>query len=225
MKILSVLTLLFLLCDNAPATTNTRKKRPCDPLTGDAVGQTEKQLNVLKNRYQPPQRFDYDPTITIEKILAPGNDTNRFSPTRAAQITGYVASVKVGGIESCNCHAKDPAHRDTHIDVMADPKYAVRNLAKVNCKGKPPMKDTNEKYHVIVEVTPRVRNQQRAKGVDWTTATLAKQLTGHWVRFSGWILFDSLHSGEAENTNPGNKCNWRATCTEIHPIFAIKVVK
>ena len=86
-------------------------------------------------------------------------------------------------------------------------------------------KDTNEKHHMIVEVTPHVRDQQRAKGVDWSTATLAKQLTHHRVRFSGWILFDWMHKGEAENTNHGNKCNWRATCTEIHPLFAINVVK
>ena len=185
----------------------------------------EKRLNALKNRSQSPQLPDYDPTITIERILAPGDDTKRFSTSKAATITGYVTNVRVGGIESCNCHARGKAHRDTHIDIVADPKYAVPNLIKVNCKGKPPMKDANEKYHVIVEVTPRVRDQMLAKNIDWSTDTLAKALPGHWVRFSGWVVFDWKHLKEAENTNPGNECNWRATCTEIHPIFAIEVVK
>ncbi len=222
MKFLSILITLLLLCSGATATT---KKRPCNPLTGDAVQQQAKDLNRFKNRSQPPSLFDFDPTVTIQKILAPGNDANpRFPMTKAATITGYVVKVQKGGIETCNCHATNPAKMDTHIDIVADPKYAVPRFVKMTCHGKTIQKDTKEKYYMIVEVTPRVRGQQRAKGVDWSSVTLKKQLTHHWVRFSGWLLFDDQHVREAENTNPGNKCNWRATCTEIHPIFGIKVV-
>ncbi len=226
MKILPFLLSGLLLYGNAAAAT---KKPPCDPLTGDAVTQQAKALNKLKNRSQAPSLFANDPTITIEKILAPGNDANRFSPTKAAAITGYVASVKPGGIESCNCHAKDPAKKDTHIEIVADPKYAVKKLINVttikNGKRRTIRKDANETYHLIVEVTPRVRDQQRARGVDWSTAALRTQLTHHWVRFIGWMLFDTEHILQAENTRPGNKLNWRATCTEIHPVFGIKVIK
>jgi len=224
MKILPLFLVVLLLCSNASAAAKKSKKRPCDPLTGDAVQPQAKALNPFKNRTQAPSLFDFDPTITIQKILAPGNDSNRFPMTKAATITGYVVKVQKGGIETCNCHATDPAKMDTHIDIVADPKYAVRHLVRTTCKGKTIQKDTNEKYHMIVEVTPRVRDQQRAKGVDWSTDTLKQQLTHHWVRFSGWLLFDTEHFPEAENTNPGGKCNWRATCTEIHPIFGIKVV-
>jgi hypothetical protein len=223
---LTILIALLLVCTNAAATT---KKRPCDPFTGDAITDQAKALNKLKNRSQAPTLFDNSPSITINKILAPGNDTNRFSPTKAATITGYVATVKVGGIETCNCHATDAAKRDTHIDIVADPKYATPNFIKItttkNGRSRTINKDANEKYHLIVEVTPRVRDQKRARGADWSTATLKAQLTHHWVRFSGWLLFDTEHADEAENTNPGNKRNWRATCTEIHPVFGITVLK
>jgi hypothetical protein len=37
-------------------------------------------------------------------------------------------------------------------------------------------------------------------------------------------LFDFAHASEAENTNPGHKGNWRATCWEIHPITNIKIL-
>jgi len=145
--------------------------------------------------------------------------------TTAATITGYVVKVQKGGVETCNCHATDPAKMDTHIDVVADPKYAVPHFVKVKTRhGNIIKKDANEKYHMIVEVTPRVRDQQRRKGVDWSTDTLKQRLTHRWVRFSGWLLFDSLHIQEAENTNPGDKLNWRATCTEIHPTFGIEIV-
>jgi hypothetical protein len=224
LKLITFLTVLSVLCGNAAAATKKRTKRPCDPLTGDAVQQEAKDLNRFKNRSQSPGLFDFNPTITIQKILAPGNDGNRFSMATAATITGYVVKVQRGGIETCNCHADKPAKMDTHIDVVADPKYAVQHVVKTRCHDKLIQKDTNEKYHMIVEVTPRVRDQQLAKGIDWSTDTLKQRLTHRWVRFSGWLLFDNQHIREAENTNPGNKCNWRATCTEIHPIFGIRVV-
>jgi len=112
---------------------------------------------------------------------------------------------------------------------VADTRYAVPHYIRItttkNGKRRTIRKDTNEKYHMIVEVTPRVRDRQRARGIEWSTNTLKQQLTHHWVRFSGWLLFDTEHIPEAENTNPGNRGNWRATCTEIHPIFGIKVTR
>ena len=225
MKLLTILIALATLCDNAAAATRKHTKPPCDPLMGDAVLQQEKQLNPFKNRSRPPNWFDFNPTITIQKILAPGNDVHRFSMATAATITGYVVKVQKGGVESCNCHATNPTKMDTHIDIVADPKYAAPRFVKISTRGgKTIKKDTNEKYHMIVEVTPRVRDQQRRKGVDWSTDTLKQRLTHRWVRFSGWLLFDSMHIQEAENTNPGDKRNWRATCTEIHPIFGITIV-
>jgi hypothetical protein len=206
------------------------KKVPCDPLTGDATAPAAKALNPLKNRSNAPTPGAIDRRITLAAMLKPGDDTNRFSMTKAATITGYVVSAKVGGIETCNCHATDALNRDTHIDVVADPKFAVPNLIKVTTVDKSGKehtinKDSNEKFHVIVEVTPRVRQQMKAKGVDWSTATLHQTLPGHRVAFTGWLLFDAEHKPQAENTNPGGKLNWRATCNELHPVFAISILK
>jgi hypothetical protein len=38
------------------------------------------------------------------------------------------------------------------------------------------------------------------------------------------MLFDFEHVDQAENTNPGGAKNVRATCWEIHPVTAIKVL-
>src|SRR5262249_49423373 len=46
-----------------------------------------------------------------------------------------------------------------------------------------------------------------------------------FVEVTGWLLFDSAHVHEAENTNPGGRHNFRATCWEIHPITDLKVVQ
>lgn len=218
----------LLIC--ADASAKTAKAKPCDPLTGDATTAQAKALNPFKNRSKAPKPSDIDPHITLTAMLAPGDDTNRFPMTKAATIKGYVVSAKVGGIETCNCHAKDALNRDTHIDVVADLKYATPKPIKVTTTGKNGTKhvitkDANEKYHVIVEVTPRVREQMKAQGVDWSTATLHQTLPGHWVQFTGWMLFDAEHKPQAENTSPGNKLNWRATCNELHPVFGIKIVK
>jgi hypothetical protein len=76
---------------------------------------------------------------------------------------------------------------------------------------------------VIVEVTPPMRDRARARGVDWSVDALRAKLVGRHVRFTGWLLFDSEHADEAENTNPGGRDNWRATAWEIHPVTDIVV--
>jgi hypothetical protein len=140
-------------------------------------------------------------------MLAPGADYTRFDSNKGATIRGYVMSVKVGGIESCNCKAKNEIDRDTHIGLALAP-------------GAP------KNQWVIVEVTPRLRLQMKGKA-DWSTKALENKETGilnKWVEVSGWLLFDFAHVNEAENTKPGNKGNWRATCWEIHPITSMKVL-
>jgi hypothetical protein len=118
-----------------------------------------------------------------------------------------VVGVKVGGVETCNCRARAPIDRDTHIELAISP-------------GAPPTQ------RVIVEVTPRFRDVMEAQGVDWSTAALAGRagVKGQWVEVASWLLFDTPHINEAENTNPGNPPNWRATCWEVHPITSLKVV-
>jgi hypothetical protein len=63
-----------------------------------------------------------------------------------------------------------------------------------------------------------------AQGIDWETSTLKRTINGRCVRISGWMLFDSEHKGQAENTAPGNSADWRATAWEIHPITSLEVL-
>ena len=83
-----------------------------------------------------------------------------------------------------------------------------------------------KKQSVVAEVTPRTRmvHQQGSGKTDWTTKALKESLQGKWVEITGWLLFDIEHVHQAENTNPGNRANWRATCWEIHPVMSIKVL-
>ena len=52
-------------------------------------------------------------------MLAPGRDTGRWKVKQGAEIIGYVFAVKVGGIESTNCHARAAEQRDTHIELFS----------------------------------------------------------------------------------------------------------
>jgi hypothetical protein len=163
------------------------------------------ELNKLKNRSAPPTRAEIDSTVTLAKMLAPGNDEARWSNGKAAKITGYVCDVKPGGVETCNCKTKDVDKRDTHIELLLDPMHDAKML------------------RVVVEVTPRIREKMKAEGVDWSTKALRSKLLGRWVTFTGWMLFDEEHASQAENTNPGRPRNWRATAWEIHPVTQIVV--
>lgn len=176
------------------------------PMEGDAKNPKVKALNLLKRRMMTPSTADMDSKVTLTAMFAPGDDTNRFNDTKGATIEGYVADVKVGGVESVNCHTHDPKYRDTHIELTLDPLH------------------DDETKHVIVEITPQWREVMASKGVDWSTSTLRARLLGKWVEVTGWLLFDEEHANAAENTAPGAGHIWRATVWEIHPITGIEIL-
>ncbi len=176
------------------------------PTQGDAKNPRVKALNLLKRRMTVPAPSDMDNQATLAAMVAPGDDTNRFDDQKGATIEGYVADVKVGGVESVNCHTHDPKYRDTHIELTLDPLH------------------DDETKRVIVEVTPQWREVMAGKDVDWNTAALRAELLGKWIKVTGWLLFDEEHANAAENTAPGASHIWRATVWEIHPITDIEVL-
>lgn len=174
------------------------------PAEGDAKQALARELNPYKNREDAPPVEKINPAATLNAVLAPGSDLQRWSREEGAIFEGIVVGVKPGGIESANCHARDLPHRDTHIELALDPSASPNQ-------------------RVIVEVTPRWR-EKMAVIADWSTAALKRQLLGHRVRIIGWLFDDLEHIPQAENSNPGGAGNWRATVWEIHPITGITVL-
>lgn len=175
------------------------------PIEGDASNPAVRELNRLKNRTTAPDPQQIDPAVTLAALVEPGDDRSRWSDRRAAEITGYVQDVKVGGVETVNCRATDPEHRDTHIELVLDPMNA------------------SEGHRVIVEVTPRMRALAEQRGEDWSTSALRDHFQGRWVRVRGWLLFDTEHVTQSVNTAPGRPRDWRATAWEIHPVTSLEV--
>lgn len=174
------------------------------PSEGIALTRRARHLHRLKNRTAFPQAADFDSNVTLEKFLAPGDDTNRWSTDRAATVEGEVIDVAYAGSEATNCF--NPYRRDIHI-LIATHKGAAKN------------------EQVVVEVTPNMGDMAVEHGIDWSERTLHAQLVGHWVKFEGWLYFDVGHAEESENTAPGNPENWRATAWEVHPVTKITVVR
>jgi hypothetical protein len=98
------------------------------PFEGKTAQPSLMALNRLKNRTVAPLRTNVNPAITLESVLAPGNDVGRWSPAQGAVIKGYVVAVKPGGQETVNCRAKDPLHTDTHIEIALG-TTAARDLS------------------------------------------------------------------------------------------------
>ncbi len=178
--------------------------KSCPP-EGTAHSDKVKELNRAKNRETTPNGDQIDADVSLAVMLAPGTDEDRFDSKRGAAIVGYVIAVRHGGKESCNCEAKAPEDTDTHIELALSPKAPATQ-------------------RVIVEVSPRFRKKMKAMDVDWSTKALSKKYQHKWVKVTGWLLFDLMHIEEAENTNPGGRENWRATCWEIHPLTSIEVL-
>jgi hypothetical protein len=177
--------------------------------------------NELKNRFSPPPSHSTPITIAQLQIL-PRFSSSHVRPEsnegRFVQIEGYVAEVKPGGEEQCNCQTKTKAFLDTHIDLVAGPDQY--------------QSDGHGRF--VVEVTYRIR--QLAKmglvpdhndiGKSWTTAALKTKLLHRKVRFYGYLFYDTAHNKEAWDVNPSNAGgkNWRQSCWEIHPVYGIEVL-
>ncbi len=174
------------------------------PGIGIALTSNARNLHRLKNRTVLPGPADFDSNVTLDALLQRGNDTSRWSTSRAARIQGEVLDVAYSRPEATNCF--NPCRRDIHITLG---KY----------------KDAPKTEQVILEVTPNLYDWAKTQGLDWSETALQKQLAGHWCEFEGWLFFDLGHQKEAENTAPGRAENWRGTAWEIHPITSIKVLK
>jgi hypothetical protein len=174
------------------------------PSAGLAFTRKARTLHQLKNRTRMPQSADFDPQISLNELLASGDDTSRWSTQRAARIDGYVIDVAYARPEAANCFL--PCRRDIHILVA-------------NRQGAPP------NQQVVLEVTPNLREWAARQGWDWSEQTLRAQLLGHWCEFEGWLYFDVGHRDQSENTAPHNPTNWRATAWEIHPITKIRIIR
>jgi len=174
------------------------------PSSGLALTSRARYLHSLKNRTALPQVTDFDARVTLDALLQPGDDTNRWSNDRAARVQGEVIDVAYARPEATNCFS--PCRRDVHIAIARQ-------------------KDATKTEEVIVEITPRFQDWARSQGMDWSAETLHTQLVGHWCEFAGWLYFDVGHDEESENVAPGKPDNWRATAWEIHPVTKVTVVR
>ena len=174
------------------------------PSAGIAITNRARELHRLKNRTAFPQVADFDSRVTLDALLQRGNDRDRWSTDRAARVQGLVIDVAYAGTEATNCY--NPCRRDIHI--------LISNR-----------KDAPKTEHVVLEITPNLRDWAASQAIDWSEQTLQVQLVGHWCEFEGWLYFDVGHAEESENTAPGNPENWRGTAWEVHPITKITVMR
>jgi hypothetical protein len=184
---------------------------PCD-IVGNAKRANDREQNIKKNRYTFPKDADFDLDFSLEALLtpAPNNDeSTRFDDSKAGILRGYVFDVKGTDSESCNCGSTNKKYQDIHIVLT------------------PNEKQTAKKYHIVVEITPRMALFMEKRQVDWSLATV-KALEGHYVEFKGWLFYDRIHEGEAFANDPqdntGRK-NWRASAWEVHPVTDLRLIK
>src|SRR5215471_14050990 len=96
-------SILLLLLLNFIGDPPTKFKCPVTGLdkNGNVPSARIVKFNKFKNRSSEPTTIDN--SVTLEKILAPGNDSLRFDNSTAVTITGFLVGAKPGGGEDCNC--------------------------------------------------------------------------------------------------------------------------
>jgi len=152
----------------------------------------EQGLNVRKNRSKIPASPS---TMTIQQLVKAKEETD-LDFNKAVTVRGYVAHVKPGEVETCNCYKPD--RLDVHIEVVS----------------KEADKDNKNKY-VIFEINPKLENTLG-------DAASLRSLEGHWVTFTGYLTYDYLHRGESYNRKH-KPSNWRSTAWEVHPVTSFVV--
>lgn len=171
---------------------------------GNAQRANAKALNLKKNRDGSPTDAQINRKITFEVLMTSGEHPTMFKEGDGAEIIGYVSEVKIGAIETCNCKAKDTAHRDTHIELTIDP-----------------MDEGNKSKLLVVEVTPRFQKIMHDKGLNWTSRGLRDAFLGRWVKVRGWVFYDAMHDDESASSE-GTRV-WRGSPWEIHPVTHIEI--
>lgn len=190
---LILVSLLSAFCSSASA------QFYCPPY-GDKAMPKYRWLDSLKNRMAGDSGTIIDLTVTLDRLIAPGNDTTRFRPNQFVRITGYVLDVKDGEDETCNCHSKQKRDLDTHIE-LATSMTATDSGA------------------IIVEVNRYIK----AGHPEYSTPKL-KVLKGRQVIIEGYLFPDSEHWHNSMNTNPKGTNLWRRTMWEVHPVTNLIVL-
>lgn len=155
--------------------------------------------DILKNRWVFPPYYNKMDLSYLMKLK-----NNEIKSTDPVEITGYIMQVKDGGLESTNCHSSK--YKDTHIYVVENPS------------------EKNKANALIVEVTPRIREIMKKKGIDWNTKALQLYLGKH-VIIDGYLFCDSEHKQNSKADSPNGKHLWRSTVYEVHPVTGIKIIK
>jgi hypothetical protein len=168
-------------------------------------------MSRLKNRYKNPKAKDFDSAVSFISFLSKGNDVGRFKENKAVEIIAWVRDVKWGSKESCNCSHTGQNLQDVHIELVK-----TKNT-------------TSQKKVVVAEITPRLREALLGSlGININNAgntLLKKTLKKHKVKIKGWLFFDWEHFSNAENTDPHDDDNIRATVWEIHPITYLEIIQ
>src|SRR3989442_10101404 len=81
---------LSLLVLSALAFSATAQTPASCPPQGTAQRPQVRALNLLKNRETTPMPNQIDPEVTLEAMLVPGNDRDRWSDTSGGEVIGYV---------------------------------------------------------------------------------------------------------------------------------------
>jgi hypothetical protein len=203
MKKMATLALGVLLV--FPAALGAQSGGACPP-QGSATKANAKKLNELRARTTEPSDDDYDDTADISALIAPGDDTQRWSNDTAAEITAFVVDVRDGGMASSNCFSTDSGDHDTILELS-------------------PGADVSDASHqMLAFITPRWRRIMARNQIDWSTRAIRAMYVQKYVSIRGWLFFNSEAASQALNTSSlAGVSITRATAWEIHPVTGIEL--
>jgi hypothetical protein len=184
---------------------------------GTSSTKLDTATNLLKNRIQDGHytAVDFNSVLALpwqgmrtRRYLWSAADLKRTEDYEGAAIsvTGYLVDAEPKAAESPNCGKTTEDWVDWHIWLVATAEEA---------------KNKDKTQSIVVETTPRVRNEFPTR---FDLATLKQWIKGvKQVTVSGWLMLDPDHPTDATGT--ANKNASRGTIWEIHPVMKIELAK
>jgi hypothetical protein len=175
------------------------------PPQGSATKTKAKKLNELRARTTEPSDDDYDDTADISALIAPGDDSQRWTNDTAVEVTAFVVDVLDGGMASSNCFSPDPADHDTVLYLS------------------PGANVSDASHRMIAVISPQWRRIMAKNRIDWSARAIRAMYWQKYVSIRGWLFFNSEAASQALNTaSLAGASITRATAWEIHPVTGIE---
>jgi hypothetical protein len=173
------------------------KRVPGCPVTGSAVSEKDKKLNMAENRSDQPSASQIQRSISLQSLMNSKDNESLFPENTAAAVEGYIYDVEQGKGGSYNCNSTNPNDWNCTLYIGDDKASGVADC-------------------LVAQVTPASRKLHP----EWSFKYF-KERKGKKVNITGWLVFNYPEVKNSRESHLNGFVLKRRTVWEIHPVTSV----